>query len=102
MNTAPANPAPANTAPPWSTFRELVSVALTPRHLKRTLSVALIVGTAFFTMNQLGVIVDGRATAVVWLKALLTYLTPMLVSNFGLLSATRGTTAHTTPPPAAR
>jgi hypothetical protein len=102
MNTAPANTAPANTAPTWSTFRELVSVALTPRHLKRTLSVALIVGTAFFTMNQLGVIVDGRATAVVWLKALLTYLTPMLVSNFGLLSATRGTAAHTTPPPAAR
>ena len=90
-----------DTAPTWSTFRELVSVALTPRHLKRTLSVAVVVGTAFFTMNQLGVILDGRATALVWVKAVLTYLTPLLVSNFGLLSATRRTVVvHTTPPAA--
>ena len=107
LNTGPANMGPVNTArvntaPTWSTFRELLSVAITPRHLKRTVSVALIVGTAFFTMNQLGVILDGDATAVVWLKAVLTYLTPLLVSNFGLLSATRRTAAQTTPPPAAR
>ena len=68
-----------------------------PRHLKRTVSVALVVGTAFFTMNQLGVILDGRATALVWLKAALTYLTPLLVSNFGLLSDP----THRRPPPAA-
>src|SRR6478672_2819135 len=106
MNTTPKNSAPTDlastsSAPTWSTFRELVAVALTPRHLKRTLSVALVVGTAFFTMNQLGVILDGRATALVWVKAVLTYLTPLLVSNFGLLSATRRTgVAHTTPPAA--
>jgi hypothetical protein len=85
------------TAPTWSTFRELVSVVLLPRHLQRTLSVALSVGTVFFTMNQLGVILDGQATALVWVKAALTYLTPLLVSNFGLLSATRRTAVHTTP-----
>jgi hypothetical protein len=52
-------------------------------------------------MNQLGVILDGRATALVWVKAALTYLTPLLVSNFGLLSATRRTVVvHTTPPAA--
>ena len=49
----------------------------------------MIVGTAFFAMNQLGVILAGRATALVWVKAALTYLTPLLVSNFGVLSATR-------------
>src|SRR6476469_10310925 len=87
-NSAHMDSASMSSAPTWSTFRELVSVALTPRHLKRTLSVALIVGTAFFTMNQLGVILDGRATALVWVKAALTYLTPLLVSNFTLLSAT--------------
>jgi len=54
-------------------------------------------------MNQLGIILDGHATALVWLKAVLTYLTPLVVSNFGLLSATRRTVAaHTTPPPAVR
>jgi hypothetical protein len=82
----------------WSTGRELVSVALAPQHLKRTVSVAVIVGTAFFAMNQLAVILAGHATALVWLKAALTYLTPLLVSNFGLLSATRRTVVATTPP----
>ena len=78
----------------WSTPRELVSVVVAPQHLKRTVSVMLVVGTAFFAMNQLGVILAGRATAVVWVKAALTYLTPLLVSNFGILSATRRHATH--------
>jgi hypothetical protein len=49
-------------------------------------------------MNQLGAILDGRATVVVWIKAALTYLTPLLVSNFGLLSATRRPTVQPTSP----
>jgi hypothetical protein len=82
------------TAPTWSTLRELVQVALAPHHLKRTICVALIVGTVFFAMNQLGVILGGHANPVVWIKAALTYLTPLLVSNFGLLSATRRRTVQ--------
>ena len=62
----------------WSTARGLVSIVVAPQHLKRTMSVALIVGTAFFVMNQLGVILDGRGTALVWVKAALTYLTGYL------------------------
>ena len=38
-------------------------------------------------MNQLGVILAGHAGTIVWLKAALTYLTPLIVSNFGVLSA---------------
>ena len=76
-------------APTWSTLRELVSIVVAPRQLKRTVPVMLVVGTAFFAMNQLGVILAGRATASIWVKAALTYLTPLLVSNVGLLSATR-------------
>ena len=79
------------TAPTWSTRRELLAVVSAPQNLKRTVSVALIVGTLFFTMNQLGIILDGHATALVWLKAALTYLTPLVVSNVGVLSATRRT-----------
>ena len=60
------------TPPSWSTIRELVSMVLAPHHLKRTASVAVIVGTAFFVMNQLGVILAGHATALVWVKAALT------------------------------
>ena len=76
-------------APTWSTRRELLQVILARQHLRRTVVVALTVGTVFVAMSQLGVILDGRATAAVWIKAALTYLTPLLVSNFGLLSATR-------------
>jgi hypothetical protein len=46
------------------------------------------VGTVFFTMNQLGTVLAGHATALVWLKVGLTYLTPLCVSNFGIASAT--------------
>jgi hypothetical protein len=65
------------------------SVVLSPANLKRTGYVALIVGTAFFAMNQLGVILAGHATALVWVKAALTYLTPLVVANVGVVSATR-------------
>ena len=80
----------------WSTARGLVSIVVAPQHLKRTMSVALIVGTAFFVMNQLGAILDGSGTALVWVKAALTYLTPLVVSNFGVLAATRQTETHPT------
>ena len=83
----------------WSTLRELVSMVFEPRQLKRTVSVMVVVGTAFVAMNQLGVILAGRATAPVWVKAGLTYLTPFLVSNFGLLSATRRGADHVGPAP---
>jgi len=73
----------------WSTWREAITVLLAPRHLKRTGSIALIVGSVFFAMNQLSVIVSGHATTIVWLKATLTYLTPLCTSNFGVLSASR-------------
>ena len=56
-------------APTWSTLRELVAVVVAPQHLKRTVSVMLVVGTAFFAMNQLGVILAGRASVLVWVKA---------------------------------
>ena len=86
-------------APTWSTFRELVAVVVVPQHLKRTVCVMLVVGTAFFAMNQLGVILAGRASALIWAKAAATYLTPLVVSNFGLLSAThRKPTAGIHPP----
>jgi hypothetical protein len=64
-------------------------VVRAPRNVKRTLSIALTVGSMFFAMNQLGIILAGSAGAIVWLKAAMTYLTPLIVSNFGVLSATR-------------
>jgi hypothetical protein len=77
--------------PAWSTWSELIAVVTLPRHLKRTVTVSLIVGTVFVIMNQLGPIMAGDATPLVWVKAALTYLTPLCVSNIGILSATRRT-----------
>jgi hypothetical protein len=77
------------TATTWSSRHEIPAVVLAPQHLRRTVSVALVVGSAFFAMNQLGDILSGHAAALVWLKVALTYLTPLGVSNFGVLSATR-------------
>jgi hypothetical protein len=57
-------------------------------HLARTVAVALIVGTVLFAINQLDVLLAGRATGMTWLKVALTYLVPFLVSNYGVLSAT--------------
>jgi hypothetical protein len=47
------------------------------------------VGTILFTINQLDVVLDGGATAGVWLKVAVTYLVPFCVSNWGILVATR-------------
>src|SRR3954454_19851747 len=79
------------------TWREAAAIVLTRRNLKRTLTIASIVGSVFFTMNQLGVILAGEAGPVVWLKAAMTYLTPLIVSNLGVLSATRQLSSTSAP-----
>ena len=76
-------------APSWSTWEQALAVVCDPRSLKRSGTVALIVGSLFFAMNQLGLVVAGHATPLVWLKAALTFLTPLVVSNIGLLTATQ-------------
>ena len=84
MNQVIAPPTPT-----WSTWRDLGRVITYPRHLKRAVTVAVIVGTAFFGMNQLGLVVAGHATPMIWFKSALTYLTPFCVSNIGVAAATR-------------
>ena len=74
-----------NDAPRWSTWRDVHRVVLHPPHLRKTLRIALIVGTVLFCINQLDVVLGGRANGVVWLKVGLTYIVPFVVSNLGLL-----------------
>ena len=77
-------------APPkWSTLREAFRVVLYPRYLRRTLAIALAVGTILFAINQLDVVVRGDATTLVWLKSVVTYVVPFCVSNAGVLVASR-------------
>ena len=72
----------------WSTWGEVLGVVMAPANVKRSVTIALVIGTLFVAMNQLELILSGHATFVVWLKAGLTYLTPLCVSNLGMLSAT--------------
>ena len=73
----------------WSTRREAVAVVTLPKNLKKTVTVAVAVGSIFFAINQLGQILAGHASAVVLVKSVLTYLMPFCVSNYSLLLASR-------------
>ena len=60
-----------------------------PPHLRQTVTIALVVGTVLFAINQLDVVLRGDATVVIWLKVGLTYVVPFCVSNAGILIASR-------------
>jgi hypothetical protein len=84
--------------PTWSTWREAVRVVSYPPHLQRTVTIALIVGTILFAINQLDVVIRGDATTtIVWAKVAITYLVPFAVANAGILIASRANR-----PPSAR
>lgn len=72
--------------PTWSTWRDMKAVLIGRRHMRNVSVIATTVGTVFVVMNQLGVILDGTATPIVWLKVALTYLTPIVVSSLAVLS----------------
>ena len=75
--------------PTWSTWPEAARVVLHPPHLRKTVTIALLVGTVLFGINQLDVVLRGDATTAVWLKSAVTYLVPFCVSNAGVLVASR-------------
>lgn len=75
--------------PTWSNWHEAVGVIVWPPHLRKTLLIAVVVGTILFCINQLIVVLHGKADASVWLRTGLTYLVPFGVSNYGILLATR-------------
>jgi hypothetical protein len=81
--------APDAEAPTWASWSEALRVVAYRPNLRKTLLIALVVGTILFCINQLDVVVRGHATPVVWVKAATTYLVPFCVANAGVLVATR-------------
>ncbi len=67
-------------------FRSLVRVVLHPLHLRRTLTITVIVGTWLTLFNQADVLLGEGLSEGVAFKIVLNYLTPFVVSNLGLLS----------------
>jgi hypothetical protein len=70
-------------------MREALVIVLWPEHLRRTVKIALVVGTILTLINQLDVILQGNATAITWVKTGLNYCVPFIVSNLGLLAGKR-------------
>jgi hypothetical protein len=73
----------------WTTWREAWSLVGRRSHLRSTIRIALVVGTVLFAINQLDVVLSGDATRATWVKSAVTYLVPFVVSNLGILTATR-------------
>ena len=83
VNSGPVAP------PTWGSWREIGRVVLYRPYLKKTVRLALIVGSILFVINHLDEVLRGQATSVVWMKGVITYLVPFCVANLGVLIAAR-------------
>lgn len=70
--------------------RDALRICLQPEHLRRTLTIAVVVGTVLTAINHADVIARGDATGATLAKAALNYLVPFIVFNLGLLVGARG------------
>lgn len=73
----------------WRGWRQGSRILGQRAYLRRTTVTAVVVGTVLFAINQLNVVLDGKADTLVWVKVAVTYLVPFAVSNLGILIATR-------------
>ena len=58
-------------------------------NLRRTCTIALIVGCVLTLINQGDVLVEGRATAETAVKIVLNFCVPFIVSNLGVITGSR-------------
>ncbi len=73
----------------WSTPREALRIVFLRSTLRKTIKIALVVGTILSLINQLGVFIDGRANYATWIRVGANYLVPFCVSSTGFLTATK-------------
>ncbi|HEX5960858.1 MAG TPA: nitrate/nitrite transporter NrtS, partial [Rhodanobacteraceae bacterium] len=72
-----------------TTLKTFARVVTTPVHLKRTLLIAFVVGSWLNLFNHGDELLRGAVGAHLAVKLALNYLTPFVVSNFGLLAHRR-------------
>src|SRR3989442_9532305 len=75
------------TRPSWSSYGEAARLWFAPATLRKTIKIALVVGTLLSLVNQGSVIFGGHATAVTCVGGGRDYLRPFCVSSLGYLSA---------------
>jgi hypothetical protein len=71
------------------TAGEALRICFTREHLRRTVRIALVVGTILTLINQLDVFLKGDEVALTWVKCALNYCVPFVVSNLGRLAGKR-------------
>jgi hypothetical protein len=72
-----------------ATLKTFARVILTPVHLKRTLLIAFVVGSWLNLFNHADALLLGVMNAHLAAKLALNYLTPVVVSNAGLVAHRR-------------
>lgn len=77
---------------------KLLKRLLHPAHLRRTGTIALIVGAWLTALNQGDVIWSGELNGWLGVKVALNFLTPFVVANLGLLSTETETSQERNPP----
>jgi hypothetical protein len=70
-------------------LREALAPCLEPANLRRTLTITAAVGLVFTLVNQLGTLLDGKMSAITALRIAFNFAVPFVVSNLGVLAATR-------------
>ena len=72
-----------------ATLSAALRIVFLREHLRRTLRIALVVGTILTLINQADVILGGDAKTLTWIKVGLNFCVPFIVSNLGLLAGKR-------------
>lgn len=70
-----------------SRLRRALRTCADPAHLRRTVSIAIVVGVLLTLVNQLDVLLEGAATTLTGVKIALNFCIPFVVANVGLLAA---------------
>lgn len=67
--------------------RRAIAVCLEPASLRRTVTIALVVGAVLTSINQGDVLLTGAPTLMTVVKVVMNFVVPFVVSNVGLLAA---------------
>lgn len=70
-------------------FRAALRTCRQPSNLRRTLTIAAVVGCILSIINQGDVVVHGDTTGATVVKICLNFVVPFIVSNLGVLAGDR-------------
>lgn len=76
-------------SPGWSGAAEAARLWFSWSTLRKTIKIAVVVGTLLSLINQGSVIYRGDATVATWIRVGMNYMVPFCVSSTGFLAATR-------------